>query len=220
VRGTIPGITERRARDPPRSQGVANRTTLSTVRGNGRLISSPPTPCPRCARGGSRPTARRRPTCSTGAAPRALADPGVDGVLSYPRTSWTTWCCFGAVSRTRWCFLVDDRERPGRRTVSMLDEQDDRRPTAAATARRELNGGKCCAASIPAILACQNASPRWSRARERSTISAQRTDRDGSSPVCLNAVDGKVLNDLPSDAVIKSIHNRQGLGSTSSYTPG
>ena len=52
--------------------------------------------------------------------------------------------------------------------------------------------------------------------RRRARVA--RADRDARAVHVASRVDGKVRNDLSADAVIKSIHISQGLGSTSAYT--
>ena len=87
--------------------------------------------------------------------------------------------------------------------------------TAASTAAAKMNGGKmlCRIAlddpgTVATMAACAQAVDELAA---RGLIAML-------EPFMSSRVDGKVRNDLSPDAVIKSVHISQGLGSTSAYT--
>ena len=96
-------------------------------------------------------------------------------------------------------------------------ELDDRMTgyTAAGTAKFGMNGGKMLlrialddAGTLPTMTACAEAVDELAAAGLIAML----------EPFLSSRVNGKVVNDLSPDAVIKSIHISQGLGSTSAYT--
>ena len=96
-------------------------------------------------------------------------------------------------------------------------ELDDRMTaaTAAATAAARMNGGKMlCRIDLddPGTVATLEACARAVDELASHGLIAM------VEPFMSTRVDGKVRNDLSPDAVIKSIHIGQGLGSTSAYT--
>ncbi len=96
-------------------------------------------------------------------------------------------------------------------------ELDDRMTaaTAASTATAKMNGGKMLcridlgdAGTVATMAACARAVDELAAHGLIAML----------EPFMSSRVDGKVRNDLSPDAVIKSIHIAQGIGSTSAYT--
>jgi DhnA family fructose-bisphosphate aldolase class Ia len=206
-------ITELRARDPGAiGRAWQNRVTRPTIRGNGRLmIVAADHPARGALAVGARPTAMNSRTDLLDRLRAALDDPGVDGVLATPDIL-DDLLVLGA---------LDDRvvfssfNRGGLAGASF--ELDDRMTaaTAASTAAAKMNGGKMLcridlddAGTVATLAACAKAVDELAAHGLIAML----------EPFMSTRVDGKVRNDLSPDAVIKSIHIGQGIGSTSAYT--
>lgn len=141
----------------------------------------------------------------------ALANPGVDGVLA-TNDILEDLLLMGALEDK---VVFSSMNRGGIAGASF--EFDDRMTgaTAESTARQGLNGAKMLcrialedAGTLPTLQACAQAIDDLA-ARELIAM---------VEPFLSRWVEGKVRNDLSPDAVIKSIHIGQGLGSTSAFT--
>ena len=141
----------------------------------------------------------------------ALADPGVDGVLA-TSDILDDLLLLGALEDK---VVFSSMNRGG--LAGAQFELDDRMTaaTAAATAAARMNGGKMlCRIDLddPGTVATLEACARAIDELASHGLIAM------LEPFMSTRVDGKVRNDLSPDAVIKSIHIGQGLGSTSAYT--
>ena len=206
-------ITDLRATDPGAiDRAWQNRTTRPTVRGNGRLMIVAADHPARGALGvGSRPTAMNSRTDLLDRLRAALADPGVDGVLA-TADILDDLLLLGALEDK---VVFSSMNRGG--LAGAQFELDDRMTaaTAAATAAARMNGGKMlCRIDLddPGTVATLEACARAVDELASHGLIAM------LEPFMSSRVDGKVRNDLSPDAVIKSIHIGQGLGSTSAYT--
>jgi DhnA family fructose-bisphosphate aldolase class Ia len=206
-------ITELRATDPGGiDRAWQNRTTRSTVRGNGRLmIVAADHPARGVIAVGSRPTAMNNRTDLLDRLRAALADPGVDGVLA-TADILDDLVLLGALEDK---VVFSSMNRGG--LAGAQFELDDRMTaaTAAATAAAQMNGAKMLcridladAGSVTTLEACARAVDELASHGLIAMV----------EPFMSTRVDGRVRNDLSPDAVIKSIHIGQGLGSTSAYT--
>ena len=160
---------------------------------------------------GNRPTAMNSRTDLLDRLRAALADPGVDGVLA-TADILDDLLLLGALEDK---VVFSSFNRGGLAGASF--EFDDRMTgaTAASTAAAKMNGGKMlCRIALddPGTVATM-------------TACAQAVDELAAhgliamlEPFLSTRVEGKVRNDLSPDAVIKSVHISQGLGSTSAYT--
>ena len=161
---------------------------------------------------GDRPTAMNSRTDLLDRLRAALADPGVDGVLATSDilddllllgaledkvvfSSFNRGGLAGAYVRTR---------RP-----------DDGGHRGSPPPRRRMNGGKMLCridlddpGTVATMAACAQAVDELAAHGLIAML----------EPFMSTRVDGKVRNDLCPDAVIKSVHISQGLGSTSAYT--
>jgi DhnA family fructose-bisphosphate aldolase class Ia len=206
-------VTDVRASDPGAvARAWQNRTTRPTVRGDGRLmIVAADHPARGALAVGSRPTAMNSRIDLLDRLQAALADPGVDGVLA-TSDILDDLLLLGALEDK---VVFSSFNRGGLAGASF--ELDDRMTAATAdsTAAARMNGGKMlCRIDIddPGTVATM-------------TACAQAIDQLAAhgliamlEPFMSSRVGGKVRNDLSPDAVIKSIHIGQGLGSTSAYT--
>ena len=204
-------ITDLRARTPGDRARLAGRTTRPTVRGNGRLMivaadhpAAAPWPAGACHRD-------EQPHRPAGPAGAALADPGVDGVLA-TADILDDLLLLGALEDK---VVFSSMNRGG--LAGAQFELDDRMTaaTAAATAAARMNGGKMlCRIDLddPGTVATLEACARAVDELAAHGLIAM------LEPFMSTRVDGKVRNDLSPDAVIKSVHISQGLGSTSAYT--
>jgi DhnA family fructose-bisphosphate aldolase class Ia len=141
----------------------------------------------------------------------ALADPGVDGVLA-TSDILDDLVLLGALEDK---VVFSSFNRGG--LAGSVFELDDRMTaaTAASTAAARMNGGKmlCRIAlddpgTVNTMTACAQAIDELAAHGLIAMV----------EPFMSSRVNGKVRNDLSPDAVIKSIHIGQGLGSTSAYT--
>jgi hypothetical protein len=141
----------------------------------------------------------------------ALADPGVDGVLA-TADILDDLVLLGALEDK---VVFSSMNRGG--LAGAAFELDDRMTaaTAAATAAMRMNGGKMlCRIDLgdPGTVATLESCARAVDELASHELIAM------VEPFMSTRIDGKVRNDLSPDAVIKSIHIGQGLGSTSAYT--
>lgn len=206
-------ITDLRAADPAAiARAWQERTTRSVVRGNGRLmIVAADHPARGALAVGARPTAMNSRTDLLDRLRSALADPGVDGVLATSDIlddlvllgALEDKVVFSSMNRgglAGACFELDDRMTAA---------------TAASTAAAKMNGGKMLCridlddpGTVATLASCAQAVDELAAHGLIAML----------EPFLSSRVDGKVRNDLSPDAVIKSIHISQGLGSTSAYT--
>jgi DhnA family fructose-bisphosphate aldolase class Ia len=208
-----PAITDVRASDPGAvARAWQSRTTRPTVRGDGRLmIVAADHPARGALSVGARQTAMNSRTDLLDRLRAALADPGVDGVLA-TSDILDDLLLLGALEDK---VVFSSFNRGG--LAGSEFEFDDRMTaaTAASTAAANMNGGKMlCRIALddPGTVATM-------------TACAQAVDELAShnliamlEPFMSSRINGKVRNDLSPDAVIKSVHIGQGLGSTSAYT--
>jgi DhnA family fructose-bisphosphate aldolase class Ia len=206
-------INELRTSDPGAvARAWQNRTTRPTARGNGRLmIVAADHPARGALAVGNRPTAMNSRTDLLDRLRAALADPGVDGVLA-TSDILDDLLLLGALEDK---VVFSSMNRGG--LAGARFELDDRMTaaTAKATAAAKMNGGKMLCridlddpGSVATLEACARAIDELASNGLIAMV----------EPFMSTRVDGKVRNDLSPDAVIKSIHIGQGLGSTSAYT--
>lgn len=210
---TYAEVTELRASDPQIIEKAwAARTPRATVRGNGRLmIVAADHPARGALSVGGKPTAMNSRTDLLDRLRTALDNPGVDGVLG-TADILDDLLLLGALDDK---VVFSSMNRGGLAGASF--ELDDRMTgyTAAGTAKFGMNGGKMLlrialddAGTLPTMTACAEAVDELAAAGLIAML----------EPFLSSRVNGKVVNDLSPDAVIKSIHISQGLGSTSAYT--
>jgi DhnA family fructose-bisphosphate aldolase class Ia len=206
-------LTDVRANDPATvATAWRNRTTRPTMRGNGRLlIVAADHPARGALAVGSRPTAMNSRTDLLDRLRAALADRGVDGVLA-TADILDDLLLLGALEDK---VVFSSFNRGGLAGSSF--ELDDRMTgaTAASTAAARMNGGKMLCridlddpGTVSTLAACAQAIDELAAHGLIAML----------EPFLSTRVAGKVRNDLGPDAVIKSVHISQGLGSTSAYT--
>jgi DhnA family fructose-bisphosphate aldolase class Ia len=206
-------ITEVRAADPTAvATAWQNRTARPTVRGDGNLmIVAADHPARGALAVGNRPTAMNSRIDLLDRLRTALADPGVDGVLA-TADILDDLVLLGALDDK---VVFSSFNRGGLAGASF--ELDDRMTgaTAASTAAAKMNGGKMLCridlddpGTVSTMVACAQAIDDLAAHGLIAML----------EPFLSTRVDGKVRNDLSPDAVIKSVHISQGLGSTSAYT--
>lgn len=206
-------ITELRAVDPGAiARAWQARTPRPLIQGNGRLmIVAADHPARGALAVGSRPTAMNSRLDLLDRLRAALADPGVDGVLA-TADILDDLVLLGALEDK---VVFSSFNRGGLAGASF--ELDDRMTgaTAASTAAAKMNGGKMLCridledpGTVATMASCAKAVDELA---EHGLIAML-------EPFLSTRVNGKVRNDLSPDAVIKSIHICQGLGSTSSHT--
>ena len=206
---TYAEVTALRATNPQAiDRAWATRVTRDTVRGNGRLmIVAADHPARGALSVGADATAMNSRTELLDRLRTALANPGVDGVLASAEIL-DDLVLLGALEDK---VVFSSMNRGGLAGASF--ELDDRMTgaTAASTAKARMNGAKMLtriALEDPGTLETMTA---CARAIDELLIAMV-------EPFLSSRVDGRVVNDLSADAVIKSIHITQGLGSTSAYT--
>ncbi|MCV7067319.1 aldolase [Mycolicibacterium farcinogenes] len=206
-------ITEIRASEPGTiATAWQHRTARPTVRGDGKLmIVAADHPARGALAVGSRPTAMNSRTDLLDRLCTALADPGVDGVLA-TADILDDLLLLGALEDK---VVFSSFNRGGLAGSSF--ELDDRMTgaTAASTAAARMNGGKMLCridlddpGTVSTLASCAQAVDALAA---RGLVAML-------EPFMSSRVAGKVRNDLSPDAVIKSVHISQGLGSTSAYT--
>jgi DhnA family fructose-bisphosphate aldolase class Ia len=206
-------VTQLRATEPGAvAKAWQERATRPTTRGDGRLMIVAADHPARGALGvGPRPTAMNSRTDLLDRLRGALAVPGVDGVLA-SSDILDDLVLLGALEDK---VVFSSFNRGGLAGASF--ELDDRMTgaTAASTAAARMNGGKmlCRIAlddpgTVSTLTACAQAIDDLAAHGLIAML----------EPFMSVRVDGKVRNDLSPDAVIKSVHIGQGLGSTSAYT--
>jgi DhnA family fructose-bisphosphate aldolase class Ia len=206
-------VTDLRACDPLAvARAWQARTTRPTVRGDGRLmIVAADHPARGALAVGSRPTAMNSRVDLLDRLRAALADPGVDGVLA-TSDILDDLLLLGALEDK---VVFSSFNRGGLAGASF--ELDDRMTaaTAASTAAANMNGGKMLCridlddpGTVATMAACAQAIDELAAHGLIAML----------EPFMSTRIEGKVRNDLSPDAVIKSIHIGQGLGSTSAYT--
>ena len=206
-------VAEVRAHNPGAiATAWQNRTTRPTLRGNGRLMIVAADHPARGALGvGSRSTAMNSRTDLLDRLRAALADPGVDGVLA-TADILDDLVLLGALEDK---VVFSSFNRGG--LAGSTFELDDRMTgaTAASTAAARMNGGKMLCridlgdpGTVSTLAACAQAVDELASHGLIAML----------EPFMSTRVEGKVRNDLSPDAVIKSVHISQGLGSTSAYT--
>lgn len=206
-------ITELRAGDPGAvAKAWQHRATRPAVRGDGRLmIVAADHPARGALAVGSRPTAMNSRTDLLDRLCAALDDPGVDGVLA-TADILDDLLLLGALEDK---VVFSSFNRGG--LAGSTFELDDRMTgaTAASTAAARMNGGKMLCridledpGTVSTLAACAQAVDELAAHGLIAML----------EPFLSTRVNGKVRNDLTPDAVIKSIHIGQGLGSTSAYT--
>lgn len=188
------------------------RTTRPTLRDNGRLmIVAADHPARGALAVGTRPTAMNSRIDLLDRLSTALADPGVDGVLA-TADILDDLLLLGALEDK---VVFSSFNRGGLAGASF--ELDDRMTaaTAASTAAARMNGGKMLCridlddpGTVATMASCATAIDELAAHGLIAML----------EPFMSSRVDGKVRNDLSPDAVIKSVHIGQGLGSTSAYT--
>ncbi|MET0197463.1 aldolase [Rhodococcus sp. RS1C4] len=202
-----------RASDPQAIERAwATRATRETIRGNGRLmIVAADHPARGALSVGSNMTAMNSRTELLDRLRTALENPGVDGVLASSEIL-DDLVLLGALEDK---VVFSSMNRGGLAGASF--ELDDRMTgaTAASTAKARMNGAKMLTrialddpGTLETMTACAQAIDELA---ERQLIAMV-------EPFLSSRVEGRVKNDLSADAVIKSIHITQGLGSTSAYT--
>jgi len=206
-------VTETRAADPGAvARAWASRTTRPTIQGDGRLmIVAADHPARGALAVGNRPTAMNSRTDLLDRLRAALADPGVDGVLA-TSDILDDLLLLGALEHK---VVFSSFNRGGLAGASFEFDDQMTGATAESTAAANMNGGKmlCRIAlddpgTVATMAACAKAVDELAA---RGLIAML-------EPFMSSRVDGKVRNDLSPDAVIKSVHIGQGLGSTSAYT--
>ncbi|WP_237573372.1 Cgl0159 family (beta/alpha)8-fold protein [Mycolicibacterium lacusdiani] len=206
-------VTEARAADPGAvAKAWQARSTRPTVRGDGRLmIVAADHPARGALAVGARPTAMNNRVDLLDRLRAALADPGVDGVLA-TSDILDDLVLLGALEDK---VVFSSFNRGG--LAGSVFELDDRMTAAtpASTAAARMNGGKMLCridvddpGTVNTMTACAQAIDELAAHGLIAMV----------EPFMSGRVNGKVRNDLSPDAVIKSIHIGQGLGSTSAYT--
>ncbi|MGB6180033.1 MAG: aldolase [Rhodococcus sp. (in: high G+C Gram-positive bacteria)] len=210
---TYADIAEIRAHDPGAiARAWGTRVTRETVRGDGRLmIVAADHPARGALSVGPDATAMNSRSELLNRLRTALADPGVDGVLATSEIL-DDLVLLGALDDK---VVISSMNRGGLAGASF--ELDDRMTgaTAASTARARMNGAKMLTridlddpGTLGTMTACAQAIDELAAEGLMAMV----------EPFLSSRRDGKVVNDLRADAVIKSIHIAQGLGSTSAYT--
>lgn len=206
-------INDLRASDPAAIRRAwQQRATRPMLRGNGRLmIVAADHPARGALAVGNRPTAMNSRVDLLDRLRAALANPGVDGVLA-TTDILDDLVLLGALEDK---VVFSSMNRGGLAGASF--ELDDRMTgaTARSTAEARMNGAKMLCrfdlsdpGTLSMMTACAQAVDELA---DRGLIAML-------EPFLSARVNGKVKNDLSPDAVIKSIHMCQGLGSTSAYT--
>jgi DhnA family fructose-bisphosphate aldolase class Ia len=206
-------LTDIRAADPGAiARAWAARRGRPTLRGDGRLmIVAADHPARGALAVGDRPAAMASRTDLLDRLRTALSNPGVDGVLATSDILEDLLLLDALDDKV----VISSMNRGGLAGASF--ELDDRMTaaTAAATARAGMNGAKMLCridlhdgGTLSMLTECARAVDELAEYGLLAML----------EPFMSTRVKGKVRNDLSPDAVIKSIHIAQGLGSTSAYT--
>ncbi len=206
-------VSDIRAEDPAGiARAWAQRRARPTLGSDGRLmLVAADHPARGALAVANRPTAMNSRTDLLDRLRTALADPGVDGVLA-TSDILEDLLLLGALEDK---VVFTSMNRGG--LAGAIFELDDRMTgaTAAATARARMNGAKMlCRVDLQdsgTLSMLTECACEIDELAEHGLIAML-------EPFMSQRVDGKVRNDLSPDAVIKSIHITQGLGSTSAYT--
>jgi DhnA family fructose-bisphosphate aldolase class Ia len=209
-------LTELRAADPQAiSRAFASRLRRPVIRGDGRLmIVAADHPARGALAASGNPTAMNSRRDLLDRLQEALSRPGVDGVLGTADII-EDLLLLGALEDK---VVFTSMNRGGLAGSSF--EIDDRMTayTAQATAAAGLNGAKMLNRfdlSDPGTLEMMTASAAAIDALAQYELIAMLEPFLSGRP---GGPGTKVVNDLTPDAVIKSVHLAQGLGSTSAYT--
>ena len=213
TRLSVADLTEVRVREPGRiAAGWAARERRGLVGDDGRMLlvaADHPARGALGVRGAGAAMASRSDLLAR--LVTALERPGVDGVLG-TSDILDDLLLLGALEDK---VVFSSMNRGG--LAGAQFELDDRMTaaTAAATAAMRMNGGKMLCridlddpGTVATLEACARAIDELASHGMIAMV----------EPFMSSRVDGKVRNDLSPDAVIKSIHIGQGLGSTSAYT--
>lgn len=206
-------VSDIRAEDPAAvARAWGARRTRPTLRGDGRLmVVAADHPARGALTVSDRPTAMNSRTDLLDRLRVALANPGVDGVLATSDVL-EDLLLLGTLEDK---VVISSMNRGG--LAGALFELDDRMTgaTAAGSVRARMNGAKMlCRLDLqdPGTLSTLTECARAVDELAEHGLMAM------LEPFMSRRVDGNVCNDLSPDAVIKSIHIAQGLGSTSAYT--
>ncbi|MFW0784114.1 aldolase [Gordonia sp. CPCC 206044] len=213
VCSTYADVTAVRAQNPQViAESWARRQRRATVTGTDRLmIVAADHPARGALSVGANPTAMNSRSDLLDRLRTALANPGVDGVLA-TSDILEDLLLLGALEDK---VVFSSMNRGGLAGASF--ELDDRMTaaTAAWTIDSGLNGAKMLCrvdlsdpGTLNMMTACAGAVDDLAAGRSIAML----------EPFLSSRIDGKVRNDLTADAVIKSMHIVQGLGSTSAYT--
>lgn len=210
---SVAELTEIRARDPQQIKKLlATRTRRPLPTDDGRLMI---VACDHPARGalaaGVRPTAMADRTELLGRLVTALSRPGVDGLLATADIAEDLLLLGALEDRV----VFSSFNRGG--LAGSVFELDDRQTgyDVQGTVEAGFDGAKMLLridlddpATVATMEACGRAVTELNRAELIALV----------EPFLCARVDGRVVNDLSADAVIKSIHIAQGLGASSAYT--
>ncbi|MGC4962015.1 Cgl0159 family (beta/alpha)8-fold protein [Gordonia sp. DT101] len=210
---TYAEVTAIRATHPQAiAEAWARRRRRATVTGSDRLmIVAADHPARGALTVGSNPTAMNSRSDLLDRLRTALANPGVDGVLATSDVL-EDLLLLGALEDK---VVFSSMNRGGLAGASF--ELDDRMTAATAswTIDTGLNGAKMLCrvdladeGTLNMMTACAAAVDQLAAGGSIAML----------EPFLSSRIDGKVRNDLTADAVIKSMHIVQGLGSTSAYT--
>ncbi|MCX2965179.1 aldolase [Gordonia sp. Z-3] len=210
---TYAEVTAIRATRPQAiAEAWAQRRPRPTVTGDDRLmIVAADHPARGALSVGSNPTAMNSRSDLLDRLRTALANPGVDGVLA-TSDILEDLLLLGALDNK---VVFSSMNRGGLAGASF--ELDDRMTAATAkwTIDAGLNGAKMLCrvdlgdpGTLNMMTACAAAVDELAAGESIAML----------EPFLSSRIDGRVRNDLTADAVIKSMHIIQGLGSTSAYT--
>ncbi len=211
--GSVAEINEVRAREPQRIANLlAARQRRELFGADGRLMI---VACDHPARGAlaasGRPTAMADRMDLLERLATALSRPGVDGLLATADIA-EDLLLLGALENK---LVISSMNRGGLQGASF--ELDDRRTgyDVRGTSDARFEGAKMLVridlddpATVTTLEQCGQAITELNRAKLIAMI----------EPFMSSRINGKVVNDLSADAVIKSVHIAQGLGASSAYT--
>jgi len=211
--GSVAEINEIRAREPQRIKkllATRSRRPLFTTHDRLMIVA-----CDHPARGalraGGRPTAMASRTELLARLVTALSRPGVDGLLATADIA-EDLLLLGALEDK---VVISSINRGG--LAGSVFEMDDRQTgfDVQGTIEAGFEGAKMLTridlddpGTVATLEACGRAVTELNRAELVALV----------EPFLSSRVDGKVVNDLSADAVIRSVHIAQGLGASSAYT--